>query len=147
MNIENKFNIGDKVFICGNLNRLREYINIEPLLAYGELRNPFRDILNNNIKDNVKTAIIEALKIKEAEIRDINIYIEGTNKPNVKYCVDDDVYPYELEEHKIYRTKEEALAAVEAEIKNVFKLREIVNEKINNIENLIFNFHETVNKY
>lgn len=147
MNIENKFNVGDKVFICGNLNRLREYINIEPLLAYGELRNPFRDILNNNIKDNVKTAIIEALKINEAVIRDINIYIEGADKPKIMYRVGYNVYPYQLEENKIYRTKEEALAAVETEIKNVFKLREIVNEKIDNIENLIFEFHETVNKY
>lgn len=147
MNIENKFNVGDKVFICGNLNRLREYINIEPLLAYGELRNPFRDILNNNIKDNVKTAIIEALKINEAVIRDINIYIEGADKPKIMYRVGYNVYPYQLEENKIYRTKEEALAAVETEIKNVFKLREIVNEKIDNIENLIFEFHETVNKH
>lgn len=147
MNIENKFNVGDKVFICGNLNRLREYINIEPLLAYGELRNPFRDILNNNIKDNVKTAIIEALKINEAVIRDINIYIEGADKPKIMYRVGYNVYPYQLEENKIYRTKEEALAAVETEIKNVFKLREIVNEKIDNIENLIFEFHEAVNKY
>lgn len=147
MNIENKFNVGDKVFICGNLNRLREYINIEPLLAYGELRNPFRDILNNNIKDNVKTAIIEALKINEAVIRDINIYIEGADKPKIMYRVGYNVYPYQLEENKIYRTKEEALAAVETEIKNVFKLREIVNEKIDNIENLIFEFHEAINKY
>lgn len=147
MNIENKFNVGDKVFICGNLNRLREYINIDILIEHGELRGALRDMFTNKLKENVKTNIIEALKIKETEIRDINIYITGKDKPNITYEVDYNVYPYELKENKIYRTKEEALAAVEAEIKNVFKLREIVNEKINNAENLIFEFHETVNKY
>ncbi len=148
MNIENKFNVGDKVFICGNLDKLKEYFNIEPLLAYGELRKPFRDILNNNIKENVKIDIIEALKIKETEITKINIYVVGKNKPAIMYRVGYDVYPYELEENKIYHTKEEVLAVVEAEIKKVFKEnRDIITEKINNVENQIFEFHETVNKH
>lgn len=151
MNIENKFNVGDKVFICANLNKLHTYINIDALFEHGELCKQFRDMLNNKnkMKENVKTNIIEVLKIKEAEIRGINIYIEEeeADKPKISYEVDYSVYPYELEENKIYRTKEEALAAVEAEIKNVFKLRETINEKINNVENLIFEFHETVNKY
>ena len=112
MNIENKFNVGDKVFICGNLNHLRQYITIEPLITYGELRKPFRDILNGNIKENVKINIVEALKIKETEIRDINVYITDTDKPDIKYKVDYTVYPYELEENRIYRTKEEAAAVV-----------------------------------
>lgn len=147
MNIENKFNVGDKVFVCANLNKLHTYINIDALFEQGVLCKQFRDMLNNQIKENVKTNIIEALKIKETEIKHINIYIVGTDKPAIMYRVGHDVYPYELQENKIYRTKEEALAAVEAEIKNVFKLREIITEKINNVENLIFEFHETANKY
>lgn len=146
MNIENKFNVGDKVFICGNLNKLNEYFNIVPLFTYGELRKQFRDILNGSIKENIKIDIIEALKIKEAEIRDINIYIEGTNKPAIMYRVGYGVYPYELEENKIYHTKEEAFAVVEAAIKKVFEIREIITEKINNVENQIFELHEAVNK-
>lgn len=142
MNIENKFNVGDKVFICGNLNKLNEYFNIEPLFTYGELRKQFRDILTNN----VKTDIIDALKIKETKIKHINIYIVGTDKPAIMYRVDHDVYPYELEENKIYHTKEEAFAVVEAAIKKVFEIREIITEKINNVENQIFELHETVNK-
>lgn len=119
MNIENKFNVGDKVFICGNLNRLREYLTIEPLLRYGELRKAFRDILHNEITENVKLNIIEALKVKETEIKHINVYI--TDTPTIKYRVNHKDYEYELEEDKIYRTKEEAIAIVEDEVKRIFR--------------------------
>ena len=146
MNIENKFNIGDKVFICGNLNHLRQYITIEPLVTYGELRAPFRDILNGNIKENVKVHIVEALKIKETEIRDINVYITGTDKPTINYEVDYNVYPYELEENRIYRTKEEAAAVVEAEIQKLFdEIHQLFAEKMNNAKKIVWQLFDENN--
>ena len=146
MNIENKFNVGDKVFICGNLNHLRQYITIEPLITYGELRKPFRDILNGNIKENVKINIVEALKIKETEIRDINVYITDTDKPDIKYKVDYTVYPYELEENRIYRTKEEAAAVVEAEIQKLFdEIQQLFTEKMNNAKKIVWQLFDKNN--
>ena len=145
MNVENKFNIGDKVFICGNLNHLRHYITIEPLVTYGELRAPFRDILNGNITENVKVNIVEALKIKETEIRDINVYITGTER-TIKYRVDYTVYPYELDEDKIYRTKEEAAAVVEAEIQKLFdEIHQLFAEKMNNAKKIVWQLFDENN--
>ena len=139
------FNIGDKVFICGNLNHLRHYITIEPLVTYGELRAPFRDILNGNITENVKVNIVEALKIKETEIRDINVYITGTER-TIKYRVDYTVYPYELDEDKIYRTKEEAAAVVEAEIQKLFdEIHQLFAEKMNNAKKIVWQLFDENN--
>lgn len=121
MNIENKFNVGDKVFICGNLNRLREYLTIEQLLFNGGLRKTFLEILNNEITESVRMDIIRALKVKETEITDVHVYIKNPDKPKIMYRVEYCVYEYELEENKIYRTKEEAIAIVEEEIKRIFR--------------------------
>lgn len=136
MNIENKFNVGDKVFICGNLNRLRDYLTIEPLLRYGELRKAFRDILHNEITASVRFNIIEALKVKETEITNIKVYI--TDETTIHYRVNYKDYEYELEEDKIYRTKEEAIAIVEEEIKRIFReIREKFVESVDCAEEQI----------
>ena len=139
MNIENKFNVGDKVFICGNLNKLREYVTIEPLFLYGELRKAFREILQNKITESVRSDIIEALKVKETEITDINVYIKDT--PTIKYRVNYKDYAYELDEDKIYRTKDEALSVVAVEIKRIFhEIREKFVEAVDCAEEKIYKF-------
>lgn len=139
MNIENKFNVGDKVFICGNLNKLREYVTIEPLFLYGELRKSFRDIIRNEITESVRSNIIEALKVKETEITDINVYI--TDTPTIKYRVNYKDYAYELDEDKIYRTKDEALSVVVVEIKRIFnEIREKFVEAVDGAEEKIYKF-------
>lgn len=139
MNIENKFNVGDKVFICGNLDRLKGYITIEPLFRYGELRKEFREILQNEITESVRSNIIEALKVKETEITDINVYI--TDTPKIKYRVNYKDYAYELNENEIYRTKDEALAIVEIEIKRIFnEIREKIVKAFDDAEEKIYKF-------
>lgn len=139
MNIGNKFNVGDKVFICGNLDRLKGYITIEPLFRYGELRKPFYDILRNEITESVRSDIIEDLKVKETEITNINVYIKDT--PTIKYRVNYKDYAYELDEDEIYRTKEEALAIVEIEIKRIFnEIREKIVKAVDGAEEKIYKF-------
>lgn len=139
MNIENKFNVGDKVFICGNLDRLKGYITIEPLFLYGELRRAFREILQNEITKDVRSDIIEALKVKETEITNVNVYIKDT--PTIKYRVNYKDYEYELNEDEIYRTKEEALAIVEIEIKRIFtEIREKFVKAVDGAEEKMYKF-------
>lgn len=139
MNIENKFNVGDKVFICGNLDRLKGYITIEPLFLFGELRRAFREILQNEITKDVRSDIIEALKVKETEITNVNVYIKDT--PTIKYRVNYKDYEYELNEDEIYRTKEEALAIVEIEIKRIFtEIREKFVKAVDGAEEKMYKF-------